>query len=200
MINLSFTTHLDFPIALSAITHRVSGLSTQQLRTVFNLLPDTTCCLQFCIALCKTVLAGSNESKTIKPRVRAAPRPLPVGHRQTVSQDLDSSLKPHAESIPPSIVREYPVVSASEIVRLVCSASSATSADTVELKFQLLCAFGRLQELNLSKDDDWQKMLQNGELSQAIEQGFGCSGSGLPEQNARAQDIKAILAVMGWYR
>lgn len=91
-------------------------------------------------------------------------------------------------------------MSVTEIIRLVSSADSATSADSIELKFQLLCSFGRLQELGVEEDEEWRKTLQNGELSQAIEWGFGCSRSGSLEEEARAQDIKAILAVMGWYR
>lgn len=104
------------------------------------------------------------------------------------------------------MARKYPIVATSEILQLIsCNdttpdAEDSEAALTLQFKFQLLCAYGTLHEQQSPKDADWERVIHSGELSQAVEQGFGSSEDGPPEVLVWAQDLKSILAAMGWYR
>ncbi|KAJ3552207.1 hypothetical protein NM688_g4272 [Phlebia brevispora] len=193
-----------------ATTQFVDQLSVNDMRStsILSLLPPTVACTQFKVALCKTSLTRIVESKpTQKPMPKTAPRPQPARHRQPSSKD--SSIAPSTispETAAPTIARKYPVVTAAEVVQLVSRSSSTPESQlvdttrTLQFKFQLLCAFGALQERSSHRDEDWEQLVQNGELPKAIDQGFGCWDDDGLDVQVWAQDFKATLAIMGWYR
>ena len=181
----------------------MAALSPEQIQSVFALLPETILGTRFQIALCKTVLAGANSTKAASSRPKAAPRRAGAGRIQpTNNVDAGGDASTVQESLP-SILRTYPEVPVTEIVRLVNSPDSgspAMRAGGLQFKFQLLCAYGRLQALLSGGDEAWQNALQAGDVARAIDSGFDCTDSDSADVQARAEDQRAMLAVMGWYR
>lgn len=197
-------------MVLNSICTRMSSLSPEEIQAIFALLPTSMSCLQFQIALCRTYLTGEsgpNTNTAQKPKAKAAPRPLPARQRQATSKEpsVAPSMASPDES-PRSIARTYPVVPAAEIAQLICSTDNVAYPDSLStvrswhFKFQLLYAFGTLQEQLTQKDENWQRMIHSGELTKAINKGFSCSDNFPSEQKMWAQDLKSLLAVMGWYR
>lgn len=207
LINLASTTYVDLAMFLNSTCNRMLSLPPNSIQTIFSLLPSTRQYAQFKVALCRNYLSRLSDTKPVrKPASRAAPRPQPARARQASGQD--PNVKPNApsESSTLAVARKYPAVATSDILQLVSNTDTAADAEdseaalTLQFKFQLLCAFGTLQEHQSPKDADWERAIHGGELSRAVEQGFGNSEDGPAEALVWAQDLKAILAVMGWYR
>lgn len=192
---------------LDAISGRMSCLTPNEIQTVFSLLPDTVPCVQFKIALCKTLLSDTTESRAVpKPKPKAAPRPIP-SHRQPKLEDQSNpSHKSSVETKPPSVARKYSTVTASEIVRLVVGTNGVAKGDATSTarnwyyKFLLLSTFARLQEVPSQKDDEWQQLLQNSGMARAIDAGLCCPDDATVQEQTRVQDLRAMLAVLGLYR
>ena len=183
------------------------SLSPEAVQTIFSLLPSTLQHTQVKVALCQTYLTRLNDDKPVRrPAPRAAPRPQPARSRQPSTQDPSLTPSTSTESSAPSVARKFPTVSTSEVIQLVSSVEIPSSAEesrsalTLQIKLQLIGAFGTLQEQLAQKDSDWTRALQSGELSRAIEQGFTPAEHDPSDVLTLAQDLKAILAVMGWYR
>ena len=110
------------------------------------------------------------------------------------------------EATPPSVARQYPVIPVSELLSTIAGTDRsrrkepAAIARDWQFRFQLLCAFSCLQEVSTQRDVEWQKALESGALTQAIDAGFWCPDSATVHQQTQVQDLRAMLAVLGLYR
>lgn len=158
-------------------------------------------------------LTDTSTSKgKVKPQARTAPRPLAARpSQQTILAENSSAAATPAETptLPtPSIARKYPVLTTTEIIRLLAGSATSIHADpsaavrTMQLRFYILSAFGSLQEQLSSEEQDpeWERVIQNGELTKAIDDAFHSPAGAPQEDQAWAEDLKAVLTAMGWHQ
>lgn len=178
---------------LNAVCMRTMRLTATTLQSLFALLPSSPTASRFKVALCKLCIAGTSSSTTRRakprPQARAAPRPLPARQR------LDPATAEPTETKQETIRRVLPSPPSSDILELLSGPCKAISPDVVcQLRYNIVRSFAELQEqLEPSeKDQAWQEVMKNGELSRVIDGVFAKElGPDLVEE------LKTIINISG---
>ncbi|KAL6310346.1 hypothetical protein BKA93DRAFT_721882 [Sparassis latifolia] len=200
LINLASTTFIDFPMFLNALGSRIMSLRSEQVASLFAMLPQSKNVMQFKLTLCKNYLAGSSETASRpKPQARA-PRPVPARRKPAgpVSVESSKSSTPALSYASGPVSRKYPTFTASEVLELVNAARSQDQSSdelALRMKWELVLTYALLQKQAGSgtAGAEWQIMLRDGRLVEALKasagDGFTATGG------ISVQSMQQILSV-----
>ncbi|PCH43766.1 hypothetical protein WOLCODRAFT_144682 [Wolfiporia cocos MD-104 SS10] len=203
--NLAATTLVDLPLVLYALANRVLALPPADAVAALAALPPTAAALQFKLALCKSCLAGAGtgvdgaparDGRRPKPQARAQPRPVPARRKFSEARDGEGSAAA-SEAGPVSIPRIYPALAPREILDLVGSPSSSASALLdLYMKMELVETCHILRKVQPSQDgqDEWNAIVRDGALREALEAAFSAVAHRDAAVNSRIQRLGALLA------
>jgi len=165
-------------VFITSLYTRLSSFTADELSALFPMLPPSPTINRFKITLCQkyiTYAAINPEISRPKPQARAQPRTTAAvwrykedEHPSSISQsDLD-----HAASI----TSKYASPTTAEILRLLEMGpdGSRDLAAFLRVKFELLVAFGKLQNQTTVDDQDseWRKMLRDGKFTKVLTTAF----------------------------
>ncbi|KAJ7079105.1 hypothetical protein B0H15DRAFT_788279 [Mycena belliarum] len=171
LINLSFTTQLDFPMLVVSVFNRLSTSSLDDISSLFDNLSPSLAVSKFKIALYQRYFGESSDA----PRIATGVRPKP----QVRAQPKGSPTKIPDPPQPVSLVNRHRVPSSAEILRLMKAdlttpVNPAVSA--FRIKFELLVSYNLFQTLAAPADVDpeWPNLLRTGVLEETLDAVFGC--------------------------
>lgn len=188
-------------MVLNAVSNRLLTISAEELQSVFALLPPSSACLRFQIALCKLCLVESQSMDGSKsrprPQARTAPRPLTSG---SSSKDVTNS---SASKDTSTLARKFPAIQPTEVLHILSTPSISSASDPLalarklQLKFFTITALGELQEqlLPAERDLEWTRTVRDGDLVKSIDAAFTVNATAQGTDNAVAEDLKMMLTL-----
>ncbi|KAJ7683238.1 hypothetical protein B0H17DRAFT_1074483 [Mycena rosella] len=172
LINLSSTTHLDFPMLVVSVFNCLSTSSLDDISSLLSNLSPTPAVSKFKVALYQKYFSDSSNA----PRVGVRPKP------QARAQPKGSPVKlPDPPAQPVSLVNKHRAPSSAEILRLMGSKPSTSvnpTASPFRIKFELLVSYNAFQTGAAKADGDpeWPNLLRDGTMAKTLDTAFGCKG------------------------
>ncbi|KAF8210479.1 hypothetical protein K438DRAFT_159063 [Mycena galopus ATCC 62051] len=165
LINLSSTTHLDFPMFVVSVFNRLSTSSLDGISALMSDLAPSPAAFKFKIALYQKYFNDSTDAG----KVAARPRP------QARAQPKGSPVKVRDPAQPVSLVNKYRPPGSAEILRLM-EAQTSSTASPFRLKFELLVSYNAYQTnaAPADRDPEWPNLLRNGIMTKTLDSAFGC--------------------------
>ncbi|KAJ7188049.1 hypothetical protein C8R46DRAFT_1205256 [Mycena filopes] len=165
LINLSATTHLDFPMLVVSVFNRLSTSSLDDISSLMSALTPSPAVSKFKIAMYQKYFSDNDVVK-----VAARPRP------QARAQPKGSPVKVRDPAQPVSLVNKYRAPASAEILRLMEAKTSTPSPLT--LKFELLVAYNAFQTdaPPADRDPEWPNLLRDGTITKMLDSTFGHKG------------------------
>ncbi|KAI9442210.1 hypothetical protein H4582DRAFT_1847938 [Lactarius indigo] len=168
LVNLTSTNFFDLPLFMNLLIPRLPS-GVEEMHDLLSAMSSTSTLCKFKVTMCQRYLTRSRAGNSRgKGRPRAQPRPLngiaKQGSIASVRSDSKSNLSQH--TLPP----------ASELLHLLTmKADTDTLSKTI--KYDLLVTYGIMQHQAPAEDksQDWVRMLQNGRVTEAVEEAFGGS-------------------------
>jgi hypothetical protein len=195
---------------LNAVVNRLLHISDETLQSIFSLLPASATSLRFQASLCQLCLThSSNSDKRSRPRPQARNAPRPILSRST--QDSSATQGPLLSDTSTTLTfaRKFSPLHYADIMQTFSAQISASDLDALpvsrrmHLKFLLIGAIGALQEQAApeERDAEWIRIVQSGELAQAIEVAFAIPDS-QDDDAILVEDLKTMLLFVssGWCR
>ncbi|KAF7361732.1 hypothetical protein MVEN_00517100 [Mycena venus] len=186
LINLSYTTHLDFPMLVVSVFNRLSTSSLDDISSLMSNLGPSPAVSKFKIALYQKYF---NDSSDV---VKIAARPRP----QARAQQKGSPVKVRDPVQPVSLVNKYRAPGSAEILRLM-EAKTSSAVSPLKLKFELLVSYNAYQTAApaMDRDPEWLNLLRNGTMAKTLDSAFGCKGMAVGDGSAYRNLLDAILNV-----
>ncbi|KAJ7497542.1 hypothetical protein FB451DRAFT_236576 [Mycena latifolia] len=172
LINLSFTTQLDFPMLVVSVFNRLSTSSLDDISSLLSNLSPSPAVSKFKIALYQRYFSDSNDAS----RMGVRPRP------QARAQPKGSPVKLPDPAQPVSLANKHRAPSSAEILRLMEATASTSVNPTASLpriKFELLVSYNAFQTDAATPDTDpeWPSLLRSGAMEKSLDAAFGCKGA-----------------------
>ncbi|KAJ6500075.1 hypothetical protein C8R47DRAFT_1110343 [Mycena vitilis] len=187
LINLSSTTHLDFPMLVVAVFNCLSTFSLDDISSLMSSLSPSPAVSKFKIALYQKYFNDSNDV------VKVAARPRP----QARAQPKGSPVKIRDPTQPVSLMSKYRAPGCKEILRLMEAKTSSSAVSPSRLKFELLVSYNAYQKdaPTADRDPEWPNLLQNGIVAKSLDSAFGCKGSAAGDGETYRNLLDTILNV-----
>ncbi|KAJ7763945.1 hypothetical protein DFH07DRAFT_705519, partial [Mycena maculata] len=155
LINLSATTHLDFPMLVVSLFSCLSASSLEDISSLMSNLSPTPAVFKFKVALYQKYFSDSNDVAKVGVRPRPQARAQPKG----------SPAKPRDLAQPVSLVNKSRAPSSAEILRLMEAktfSSVNTAASPLRMKFELLVSYNAFQTdaPPADRDPEWPNLLE----------------------------------------
>lgn len=168
LVNLTSTNFFDLPLFMNLLIPRLPS-GVEEMHDLLSAMSSTSTLCKFKVTMCQRYLTRSRAGNSRgRGRPRAQPRPLngiaKQGSVASVRSDSKSNLSRH--TLPP----------ASELLHLL-TMKADTDALSKTIKYDLLVTYGIMQHQAPVEDksQDWLEMLQNGRVTEAVEEAFGGS-------------------------
>ncbi|KAJ6594151.1 hypothetical protein B0H19DRAFT_918584 [Mycena capillaripes] len=178
LINLSSTTHLDFPMLVVSVFTRLSTVSLDDISSLMSSLSPSPAVSKFKIALYQKYFNDSNDV------IKVAARPRPQARAQ-----LKGSPVKIRDPQPVSLMNKYRAPGSAEILRLMDAKTSTSTPSPLRLKFELLVSYNAYQTdaPTADRDPEWPNLLRNGTMAKTLDSAFGCKdvavGAGVTYRN-----------------
>ncbi|KAJ7045708.1 hypothetical protein C8F04DRAFT_1025631 [Mycena alexandri] len=184
LINLSATTHLDFPMLVVSVFNRLSTSSLDDISLLMSGLAPSPAVSKFKIAMYQKHFSDNDVIKIVarpRPQARAQPKGSPVKVRDPAQ--------------PVSLVNKYRAPASSEILRLMEAKTS--TASPFKLKFELLVSYNAFQTEApaADRDPEWPNLLRNGTVSKMLDSAFGCKSPAEGDGSTFKNLLDAILNI-----
>jgi len=185
LINLSYTTHLEFPMLVVSVFNRLSTSSLDDISSLMSSLTPSPAVSKFKIALYQRYFNDSTDVVKVaarpRPQARAQPKGSPVKVRESPAQ-------------PVSLVSKHRAPRSAEILRLM-DAKTSSAASPFRLKFELLVSYNAYQTdaPAVDRDPEWANLLRNGTMAKTLDSAFGCKGVAVGEGSTYRNLLDTIL-------
>ncbi|KAH7929887.1 hypothetical protein BV22DRAFT_1116607 [Leucogyrophana mollusca] len=176
LINLTSTVYFDLNMFATSVTSRRFSASSDLLCSLLESLPLSPTVLNFKLVLCRKLLTDASLANVAEP----PPRPKPQARiiRRARRNNPSEVEDPPTSITPEQVASKLSLPPSSEILQTISSETGTSSGTQLPVKYQLLSAYGALQQSMSAdrKDAEWLQALSSGRLEQVIETTFGKDG------------------------
>ncbi|CAK5265682.1 unnamed protein product [Mycena citricolor] len=176
LINLSATSHLDFPLLVAGIFNRLSGtFSVEQISSILSGLASSPAVNKFKVAFYQKYL----DDSAVHARPVARPRPLARANGKAPPVTAQEPATPAVASL----ANKFRGPPASDIMRLMQTSTSSPGVSPLRIKFEMLQSYHAWQTQlpQVDRDAEWAVLLENGRVSETLDAVFGSSGQATGE-------------------
>ncbi|KAJ7217792.1 hypothetical protein GGX14DRAFT_597979 [Mycena pura] len=169
LINLSSTTHLDFPLLVASVFNRLSSSSLDDIPSLLANLKQSAAVSKFKIAVYQKYF---NDSTGTATQVSVRPRP------QARAQTKGSPVKARNAAQPVSLANKYRAPCSADVLRLVEGTTTTPASLGLKIKFELLVSYNafQMEAPPAERDQEWAELLHNGIITKTLDAAFGRKG------------------------